>query len=36
MDTLLLFSDNKYRDVYATVCDLFNGFKLKAFLTDSS
>ncbi len=36
MDTLSLFSDNKYKDVYATVCDLFNGFKPKASLTDSS
>lgn len=24
MDTLSLCSDNKYKDVYATACDLFN------------
>lgn len=36
MDTLSLFSDKKYSDVYATVCDLLNSFQLKASLTDSS
>lgn len=36
MDTLSLFSDKKYSDVYASVRDLLNSFQLKASLTDSS